>query len=91
MRDLLVGTSLDAAGPLGMQLLIGLLRGNSRLRVVTDDRPMLLRREGEVLRQELAATRLSEIDLHSAMRAANVHCYADVDVIVRRGRERDDR
>ncbi|MBA2414492.1 MAG: DUF421 domain-containing protein [Geodermatophilaceae bacterium] len=59
-----------------------MLRTRTRLQRAIDDRPRLLMRDGKVLDEGLRAVGLTEIDLHSALRAANVHRYHDVDAIV---------
>lgn len=65
-----------------MQLVIGMLRERRRLRGLIDDTPVLVMRDGRVLEEALARTRLTEEDLQGAMRTQNVHRYADVDAIV---------
>ena len=74
--------AVAVAAIFALQFVIGRLRARPRLRALFDNTPTLVMRDGRVLHDKLAATRLVEADLHPAMRAANVHRYADVDAIV---------
>lgn len=78
----LVSGVVGVGSVFAMQLMVGVLRRRRALQAVIDTKPMLLMRRGRVLENSLSATRLTENDLHSAMRAANVHRYDDVDAIV---------
>ena len=78
----LVNGAVGVTVVFALQLVIGYAREYEPLRRAIDDRPTLVFADGEVLHDNLSATRLTEIDLHSAMRANNVHHVADVDAIV---------
>lgn len=66
----------------GLQAIVGIMRSTGHARRVLENDPVLLMTDGEVHRDTLARTRLTEADLRSAMRSVNARHYDDVDLIV---------
>lgn len=67
----------------GLQYLVAIARKNHRaIEKTLDNRPMLLMRNGELLRQNMAAAQVTEDDLYAKLRENNVLRLKDAKAVV---------